>query len=594
MLNHSEHIDTHAPLRYVQVQAEQVRLLFRQIPTATIASFIAIFLITLIFAQETGNFVLYITSALLTFSSVISLWLAKSFKKITPSDTETIKWAWYFTANTAFTAILWSFFLYWVFDPNSPQYAFLIMFICAGFMIGSAPVLSSFLPNYFIYATTLSTPLIILWLASGNQPYQVVGVLMLVELMLILTFSYWLNRTWKSSIKLKFENLDLVKSLEVQRNAADKANVAKSKFLAAASHDLRQPLHALSLFTAVLDESIKNPKTRRIIKQVNMSVKALECLFNALLDISKLDAGTIKAEKTNLQLNNLFLKLANDYELHAQQKGLHILWQSCPYTVWSDENLLEQILRNFISNAIRYTAQGKISIHCHADTKMVKINVSDTGIGIPEHEQQTVFDEFYQLDNAERDRNKGLGLGLSIVKRTAKLLEHTIEIQSKLGEGSTFSISVERAVTNTDLHTPPPLDQVECKQITKPLIIVIDDEATVREGTQHLLELWGCDVVTAIDKKEALARLKKKNKIPDGIIVDYRLREQETGIQAIHMIHAEYNRTMPALIITGDIAVERLQEVTNSGFQVLHKPVAALKLRTFIHNIQKYREKAVN
>jgi len=532
--------------------------------------------------------VLYITAVLLVISTTIHTWEYYLFNKSSPDDHATLKWGWYFSANSVFIALLWSFMLYWIFDPDSTQNAYLVMFICACFIISSAPILSSFFPAYLLFAVTFSLPLIIIWITSDNSQYQLIGILELVELILMITFSYWINRTWRKSINLQFENLDLVESLQVQKNAADQANMAKSRFLAAASHDLRQPLHALTLFTAVLDEAVEQPKIRRVIGQINMSVKALENLFNALLDISQLDAGVLKPEKTNFDLQALFSKLANDYGPQARKKSVDLLCCSCPYTLYTDESLLEQILRNYISNAIRYTDAGAVEVSCDVDTTSIRINVTDTGVGIPEHEQQAIFDEFYQLDNPERDRSKGLGLGLAIVQRTAKLLGHTISVQSKPGEGSTFTITVARSTVDTASDALPPTDHMDNKQInkTRPMVLVIDDEASVRQGTQDLLELWGCKVLTATDKTEALAVLRQKNQMPDGIIADYRLREQQTGVEAIHAIHTEYNKDIPALIVTGDIATEHLLEVNKSGFQVLHKPVAPLKLRTFVHQIQ--------
>ena len=378
----------------------------------------------------------------------------------------------------------------------------------------------------------------------------------------------------------------LVKQLQEQKGDAEQANIAKSKFLAAASHDLRQPLHALTLFTSVLDEEIKYPKTRRVVDQIKASVDALKNLFNALLDISKLDAGVIKVERTDFNLQPLLDKLANDFEPLAKEKGLQIDCSICTYAVRSDLTQLEQILRNYISNAIRYTDNGEIKLTCVADDKNITINVIDTGIGIAQDKQQEIFEEFHQLSNPERDRSKGLGLGLAIVHRTAKLLGHRINVESQPGKGSTFSISVPQAqhvIENNEADSDLSKDD---RHARNELIIVIDDEASIREGMQSLLQQWGYEVICAADKEEALSLLGQQNRIPDGIIADYRLRDYKTGIEVVHAIHAEYNKIIPTLIVTGDSSVDKLREVNNSGFQVLHKPVAPIKLRAFLRHIQ--------
>ncbi|MBJ7536456.1 ATP-binding response regulator [Marinomonas transparens] len=587
----SDSADTHdkTAKREEKIRAEQARLFFRQLPLSTIVGYIAAIIYTISFRQETDNLVLLSLLVFLSITTAVSLWLYRCFKQHELDNKKTVQLCQYNVVVLFFSALVWSILLCWVYDPNVPQNAYFIMFSCIGFLVGAAPLLSNFSPSYLVYAPTFSTPLILTWVTGDNTQYQMIGVLVFAVLILMLFFSYWLNRTWRNSINLQFDNLDLVESLQIQKNAADQANMAKSKFLAAASHDLRQPLHALSLFTAVLDEAVEQPKIRHVVGQITMSVKALESLFNALLDISKLDAGVLKPEKKPFELQAMFTKLANDYGAQAREKGIDLVWPRCSHTLFTDANLLEQILRNYISNAIRYTNSGRVEISCDSDdSTSIKINVTDTGMGISKQEQQAIFDEFYQLGNPERERSKGLGLGLAIVQRTANLLGHPISVQSTFGKGSTFSIRVSRSTAKATADIPPLDSHININPVgtIKPVILVIDDEMSVRQGTQALLELWGCEVLTASDKAEALTKLKQENQIPDGIIADYRLREQQTGVDAIYAIHKECNQEMPALIITGDIDSNRLLEINKSGFQVLHKPVATLKLRTFIDHIR--------
>lgn len=493
----------------------------------------------------------------------------------------------YIVVSLGITGLVWGIGVMLMFPELELGYQFFIMFIVAG--IGGSAYSSNtiFLPGLYAFFPALLLPLAIRMFFMEEALYMAMGSVTLVFMSSLYFFSKNLNRSLVETLKLRFENAELITQLRIQKDEAEKANNAKSKFLAAASHDLRQPLHALSLFTSVLDETIKTPKVRGVVKQINDSVDALQGLFNALLDISRLDAGVMKDEKISFDLHSLFKRLANDFNPLAKEKKLCIKWPDSSYIVYSDPLLLEQILRNYISNAIRYSDKGEINIHCEEMNAAVNIQVIDEGVGIPKEEQENIFNEFHQLGNPERDRSKGLGLGLAIVHRTAKLLGHPIALSSEPGKGSIFSIMVETCEFNEKTSEKFVFnDREEQIEKTNIIIVVLDDEESIREGMKQLLEAWGCEVITASNQDELMTNLRQQNKIPDGIIADYRLRENRTGIEAIRALHAEYHNDIPAVIVTGDIAVENLREVNNSGFQVLHKPVAPVKLRAFTRNIQ--------
>ncbi len=491
----------------------------------------------------------------------------------------------YIVIGSAISGLLWGIGAALLFPALQLEHQLFILVVLAGMGAGSMPALTPYLPAFFAYfpASLLPVSMVLFFLGG---PFNISLVIMIVAYIVFLSyFGIKANRDLKQSLRLRFDKIDLVEQLREQKKEADHANIAKSKFLAAASHDLRQPLYSLTLFTSVLDELSKNSNIRRVSDQIKASVEALQNLFNALLDISQLDAGIMKVEKTEFHLQPMFEKLANDFDPLARKKGLDFSWPTCSYAVYSDPILFEQILRNYISNAIRYTDRGKVRMTCEIDENYLIISVIDTGIGIPVEDQQAIFEEFHQLSNPERDRSKGLGLGLAIVQRTASLLGHSISMVSHPDRGSTFSIKVDQAfITDSPSFITPEVEN-KIKQ-NSTFMIVIDDEASVREGTQSLLQLWGCDVITAANKQEALVQIRQQKRSPDGIIADYRLRKNHTGVEAIRAIHAEFNSDIPALIVTGDIAAEHLREVNNSGFQVLHKPVAPVKLRTFLRNVQ--------
>jgi len=369
---------------------------------------------------------------------------------------------------------------------------------------------------------------------------------------------------------------------EEKKVAAELANNAKSKFLAAASHDLRQPLYALTLFTEALEHKAENPESLKITKQIGRSVDALQTLLDTLLDISILDAGALEVNKSDFKLKPVLNKLASEFNPISAEKNLLIEWPETLAILHTDPNLLEQILRNFISNAIRYTDTGQIKVTCEPAIKGITINIIDTGIGISKTNQKTIYEEFQQLDNPERDRSKGLGLGLSIVKRTASLLGHKIKLHSSLGQGSTFSITVD----SSQYIEPSPI-QHETVEVTgiKMLVLLIDDEDDIREGMELLLPLWGCEIVACASEAEAIQVLNDSQLIPDAVICDFRLPGNRNGLDAISAVNNICKTNIPAIIITGDTQKESLAQIHASGYQVLHKPVAPVKLRSFLRTI---------
>lgn len=376
------------------------------------------------------------------------------------------------------------------------------------------------------------------------------------------------------------KNLLTSKSLATQKEEADEANLSKSKFLAAASHDLRQPLHALTLFTSVLDKRIRGEDERDMIKNIKRSVVSLESLLNSLLDISKLDANTVQVDKQDFKISFLLNQLSAEYLPQAKNKGLHWRCEPCDYMVRSDPVLLETILRNLMSNAIRYTQKGEVSVECYADNLNVIIEVKDTGVGISEDQQEIIFQEFEQLENSAEE-NKGMGLGLSIVDRLSRLLGHAVEIKSKPGAGSRFIVTLPLSkASHCSLEEPKDSPAYETN-LTDVLVLVIDDDKSIREGMKALINDWGYSVILASSEAQAIKKL-SAHRCPDVIISDLSLGNGLTGIQAIQSIRKVFVHNIPAIIVSGDTSVNKLNEVQQSGLSLLHKPVPPARLHAFI------------
>ncbi len=380
--------------------------------------------------------------------------------------------------------------------------------------------------------------------------------------------------------------------LAAKKDMAERANFAKSRFFAAASHDLRQPLHALSLFVAALKTRNLLPETQSLIENIEASTSAMESLFNALLDISRLDAGTIEAHPVHFSLRKLLGDLDKQFNAIASEKHLQLRFRTCDVTLYSDPLLIERILANLIANAIRYTDDGGILVACRRRGRMVCLSIYDTGRGIPFDQLDSVFQEFVQLHNPARDRNKGLGLGLAIVSRLGRLLGHRIDVQSRPEHGSVFSIDVPYGDA---LQIQKPIPAIAPGPIPNDaLVVLVDDESAILRGMAELFDNWHIDLITAHSADEAVQWLDTIGRVPDVIVSDYRLPDDTDGIEVIAHIRKKYARDIPAILVTGDTAPDTILRISQAGFPLLHKPLRPAKLRALLtYLIQQSRSSAV-
>jgi signal transduction histidine kinase/DNA-binding response OmpR family regulator len=357
---------------------------------------------------------------------------------------------------------------------------------------------------------------------------------------------------------------------EHSRLMAELAVTAKNKFIATASHDLRQPLHALGLYLDVLEAKIKRDDELELIAKIKNSSTALSVLFNSLLDLSRLDAGVVEVVPTHFSVHCLLSRLALEFDEIAVDKALDFDIETVEDIVFTDAVLLERILRNLIQNAITYTEKGSIAVRCESSGKALRIDIADTGPGIPQYEQHAIFSEYYQLDNKGHRPTIGLGLGLAIVKRLVDLLQVKFELESKEGVGSIFSIYIPLGDARQIAFDA---SANETQELTGHTILVIDDESDILDSMQMVLGPYGGKVVTAPTANDAITKLNEDDLAPTMIVADYRLKEGKTGVDAIAYIREEFNQEIPAIIITGDTSAKRLKEATASGFRLVHKPL---------------------
>ena len=387
------------------------------------------------------------------------------------------------------------------------------------------------------------------------------------------------------SLVLRFENMDLIEALQRQKEEADYANLSKSRFLAAASHDLRQPMHALGLLFESLRPRVTDAAAQHLVQSIAATIHTLEDLFNALLDISKLDAGVIQCDVRAVPLQRTLQRIEAEFRPVAERKGLRFALHSAApdISVRSDAALLDRMVRNLVSNAIQHTGHGTVLVACRLRAGRARIEVRDSGPGIPRALHQEIFQEFYQVSNRERDRSHGVGLGLAIVQRLGRMLNHPVSLRSAPGCGSTFTVDLgpcERGMQPAAATHAQVVDGLQ--SLRGRTVAAIDDDPLVLDSMRGLFAHWGCTLVAAPSAEALLAMLRASGARPEVVISDYRLRGGETGAQAIAQVVAFCGHPVPGILVTGDTAPERLREAADSGHAVLHKPVRPGKLRALL------------
>ncbi len=563
-----------------RILTEQLNLISQQIKVilviVLVLSFLTAYTLRLVVPHEK----LYIWLVLVNFPSLMRLVLfyAQANFKIELRLLAILNIMLAAWSGTAWGAVGYFFPLYG--DATVLLFITVVLF---GVTAGSVPGLSSFVPCYFAFSIPVMSGLALRQFSFENEMNISAGIFCLIYLFINLAFSIVIQKSLLQSIRLRFENSDLVRNLRMEKDKAISASSAKSTFLAAASHDLRQPLHAMGFFIESLKKHLGTETQSLLLQKIEKTSDNLRGQLNALLDISKIDAGIIKPYVVPLSLEDIFKKLKIEFSPLAQERDISFRVLPVSWIIESDAHMIDRILNNLISNAIRYTDRGgKILLGCRKRGDVLNIEILDSGIGIPAHLTDHIFAEYYQINNPERDQSKGLGLGLSIVKGMCDLLHHKIEVTSTVGAGTRFRITVPLS-NRLPLSASDFNHQFNINSRTGN-IILIDDESDTLDAMSHLIEKWGHTVLSFEAEKDALGYLQQHNFTPDIIITDFRLREKRTGTQAINSINNHYKKNIPAIIITGDTAKDRMLQAQESGHILLHKPILPAKLRTVINN----------
>ena len=385
----------------------------------------------------------------------------------------------------------------------------------------------------------------------------------------ILWAAYWHERLYR-------RQFDTMRTLEAARDVAEQANQAKMRFLASASHDLRQPIHSLGLNVYALKNQIRYPEQKEVVAEIERAVDAMQQMFHSLLDLSRLASGLVKPEPVPLSVNALLRELESMFGAAARSKGLDLRMHACPWRVKSDPQLLRQILRNLVANAVRYTERGGVLVGARRRGAFLRIEVWDTGPGIAKDELDSIFIEFVRLGRQGREGDRGLGIGLAIVREAVQVLGHELVVHSRPGRGSCFAVGV--TLTDEALATMPVAGEAT-DRIAGAFVVVIDDDREVLDGMRRLLEHWGCHSVLAASGQQALDALARHERIPDLIVCDYELANGETADDAVRRIYAEVWPDIPVLVVTATGLAADVTGRTHNGFRLLRKPLAPDALR---------------
>lgn len=526
--------------------------------------------------------------------SMIRLAIVQAFVRMEPGDDELGKWDSVYLVAVFVTGIAWGAAGFLLYPPDNTVYQVALAFVIGGI---SSSATASLAARQIAVVFAVCPALLIAsfrFLFDSTEGHLEMGILLLLYLAVLMNIGRAMHRQIIDALSLRFENQNLVQSLEstvsdleVARREAEQSSRAKTRFLASASHDLRQPVHAMILFVAALARRQADDKqSQELVGKIDRSLDSVKGLLDSLLDISKLDANIVHVRNERFDVRTLLDQVVNEFAGEAEGKGLHLRAAGQSIFVDSDLVLLGRVVRNLAANAVRYTETGGILIAVRKRGGKARIEIWDTGIGIKDEDQREIFQEFFQLRTVSEDQQGGLGLGLSIVKRTCDLLQCPLEVISEPGSGSRFLVTLP--LSSDQSHAVPRVDMDVLEagvSDDKPHILLVEDDPQSADAMRGLLESWGykcalAERIEAID--DAVAELDGRI---DLVVSDYRLPEGETGDVAAAKVRALAGENMPVLIVTGDTGPDRLLDLRGTGFDLLHKPVQPAELRAMVRHL---------
>lgn len=487
--------------------------------------------------------------------------------------------------STAYLGMLWIVALFSFFAEDSAPHQVFLITLAVTLGIGSITSGTHWLPLFYVYGAPILLALSLRLAIVGSVPYLALACLMIITFLAAISIARQLNSVFRSKIKLHYSSAELAKELQIKTEEAQQAVLAKSGILATASHDLRQPLHAISLYLDALRNTAHNvmPEGERIFDRLDTCLILLRKQFDAIFEISRLDANVVQPERQHFDIAECLAGLYTEYRQEALKRKLSLRLRAPGMVVYSDRALLERVLRNLITNALLYTRTGGVLIAVRQRQDEVLIQVIDTGVGIPQEQQEKAFTEFQQLGDNSRDRDRGLGFGLAIVRRLCEVLGHPLTLSSRVYHGSTFSLRIPRgdpALIARTAIIPGGLDQ----DGEQKLVLVVDDDPSILDAMQTLLSNWGLKILVAESLQEMLQTLPDSAGTPDLILSDLNLHRGPDGIGTIRELRARFGANIPAVLISGSTDRTQLQSAEATGLRLIQKPISPSELRSVIQH----------
>ena len=578
-------------------QIDHVRALFTQTPVSLTGNAVGLALVLLLFAGPAEPVRLAIWATLVSVLLVLRLLHYLRYRRNPRADDATMRrWRVSWKALLLLQGAMWGVAAWLFWGLGTPYDRLALLFILYSYCVASVQLLSTQWRVFLAFISLVLVPTIARVASDTSQAghWQLAGILTLMFAITVL-MARTAGSALGQAIRLKSRTDVLALQLRVEkaeadaaRRAAEAANRAKTQFFAAASHDLRQPLHAMGLFAEAMRQRIRDPEVASLVNSINESVDALEGLFGELLDITRIDTGGVEVNPAPVRLKDLFARLRLHFEPVAFEKGLQLSFRGEQHVAQADPVLLERILRNLVSNAIRYTDDGGVLVSCRRVQGRLRVQVWDSGIGIPEALLPRVFEEFFQVHGnrpLQAHQRKGLGLGLAIVRRLADLMGIEIGVRSRAGHGTVFTFDLPVGKAPRPLETPAAGGRAPIGLTLEGRhFVVVEDEATVREGLVVLLQAWGASV-DAFETVDAVRDWlgSASAQAPDLLLADYRLPQGSTGLEALGAIRRQWpQRRLPAIVITGSSLGGHEDEALTHDFHLLIKPVLPNKLRAMI------------
>jgi len=574
----------------VRQRREQIRLLARNVPALVFGSLmLGTGATVLLWANQQPHAQVAGWAIALLALSAWRLWMARRFWRRTAAGDPPERWGPSFALTSAVAGLCWGLLAWLFFTPDNPLNIAVISIMITAILSSATQSLGPYFPAYVAFAVPCAVPFATRCLSSGNTALVTLGLLATGFLGMSLVFSRRIARAIAEALQLRFENESLIGQLTAEKERAESASVAKTRFLATASHDLRQPIHAMSLFVPALqalsERAEISPRTvGSIAERMQGALDTMAQLLSRLLDISRLDAGALQPRPQAVSLGPVLRRVSDEVAQQARTKGLRLRVRGGHLAVRADPAVLHTILSNLAGNAVRYTERGGVLLAARRRGDRVSIEIWDSGVGIEAHDLPRVTEEFFQAGNVKRDasQSRGFGLGLAIVKRSADLLGGQLVLRSRPGRGSVFSIALPRADTpeaGPEGSAPP-----EPPRATR-TVLVVDDDEHILMAMGMLLRGWGHEALTATSREDALAVLAASPRQPDIALIDMHLRGGQNGVDVIAALHERLGAPgLHTAIVTGDTSPEVLATIRAVGVTWLHKPVDPDTLRRFIDN----------